>query len=48
MDLRKRVIDALQRGKLDLTITVDGFSDEENAFINADAFRKYYQGAEYA
>jgi len=43
MDLRKRVIDALQRGKLDLTITVDGFSDEENAFINADAFRKYFR-----
>ena len=43
MDLRKRVIDALQRGKLDLTITVDGFSDEENAFINADAFRKYFK-----
>ena len=33
MDLRKRVIDALQRGKLDLTITVDGFSDEENACL---------------
>ena len=43
MDLRKRVIDALQRGKLDLTITVDGFSDEENAFINADDFRKYFR-----
>ncbi|MBK9737375.1 MAG: YicC family protein [Saprospiraceae bacterium] len=43
MDLRKKVIDALQRGKLDLTITLDGFSDEENAFINADAFRKYYR-----
>jgi uncharacterized protein (TIGR00255 family) len=43
MDLRKKVIDALQRGKMDLTITVDGFSDEENAFINADAFRKYYK-----
>lgn len=43
MDLRKKVIDALQRGKLDLTITVDGFSDEENAFINADAFKKYYK-----
>ena len=43
MDLRKRVIDKLQRGKLDLTITLDGFSDEENAFINADAFRKYYR-----
>lgn len=43
MDLRKKVIDALQRGKLDLTITLDGFSDEENAFINADAFKKYYK-----
>ena len=43
MDLRKKVIDALQRGKLDLTITLDGFSDEENAFINAEAFRKYYR-----
>ncbi|MBC7885200.1 MAG: YicC family protein [Saprospiraceae bacterium] len=43
MDLRKRVIDSLQRGKLDLTITLDGFSEEENAFINADAFRKYYK-----
>jgi uncharacterized protein (TIGR00255 family) len=43
MDLRKKVIDALQRGKMDLTITVDGFSDEENAFINADAFKKYYK-----
>ncbi len=43
MDLRKKVIDKLQRGKLDLTITVDGFSDEENAFINADAFKKYYR-----
>lgn len=43
MDLRKKVIDALQRGKLDLTITLDGFSDEENAFINADAFKKYFK-----
>lgn len=43
MDLRKKVVDALQRGKMDLTITVDGFSDEENAFINADAFKKYYK-----
>lgn len=43
MDLRKKVLDALQRGKLDLTITLDGFSDEENAFINADAFKKYYK-----
>ena len=30
MDLRKRVIDALQRGKLDLTITVDGYFRELN------------------
>ncbi|MFN8338338.1 MAG: YicC/YloC family endoribonuclease [Saprospiraceae bacterium] len=43
MDLRKKIIDTLQRGKLDLTIILDGFSDEENAFINADAFRKYYK-----
>ena len=43
MDLRKKVIDSLQRGKMDLTITLDGFSNEENAFINADAFRKYYK-----
>ncbi|MBK8349462.1 MAG: YicC family protein [Saprospiraceae bacterium] len=43
MDLRKKVIDSLQRGKLDLTVTLDGFSDEENTFINADAFRKYYK-----
>lgn len=43
MDLRKKVIDSLQRGKLDLTISIDGFSDEENAFINADAFRKYFK-----
>jgi uncharacterized protein (TIGR00255 family) len=43
MDLRKKVVDALQRGKMDLTITLDGFSDEENAFINADAFKKYYK-----
>lgn len=43
MDLRKKVIDDLQRGKIDVTITLDGFSDEENAFINADAFRKYYR-----
>jgi uncharacterized protein (TIGR00255 family) len=43
MDLRKKVLDELQRGKIDLTITLDGFSDEENAFINADAFKKYYR-----
>jgi uncharacterized protein (TIGR00255 family) len=43
MDLRKKVLDELQRGKIDLTITLDGFSDEENAFVNADAFRKYYR-----
>ena len=43
MDLRKRVIDVLQRGKFDLIITLDGFSDEENTFINRDAFKKYYQ-----
>jgi len=43
IDLRKKVIDALQRGKFDLVITLDGFSDEENSFINRDAFIKYYQ-----
>ncbi len=43
MDLRKKVLDALQRGKMDLTVTVDGIADEENTFINADAFRKYYK-----
>jgi uncharacterized protein (TIGR00255 family) len=43
MDLRKKVVDSLQRGKLDLTISLDGFSEDDNAFINADAFRKYYQ-----
>lgn len=43
MDLRKKVMDALQRGKIDMTISIDGFSDEENAFINADAFKKYYK-----
>ncbi len=43
IDLRKKVIDALERGKFDLTITLDGFSDEESTFINADAFRRYYQ-----
>ena len=43
MDLRKKVLDALQRGKMDLTVTVDGIADEENTFVNADAFRKYYK-----
>ncbi|MFZ1748845.1 MAG: YicC/YloC family endoribonuclease [Saprospiraceae bacterium] len=43
MELRKKVIDELQRGKLDLTITLDGFSDEQNAFINVEAFKKYYR-----
>lgn len=43
MELRKQVMDALQRGKLDLTITVDGFSNEDNAFINAEAFKKFYK-----
>ncbi|MCZ2102060.1 MAG: YicC family protein [Chitinophagales bacterium] len=43
IDLRKKVIEVLERGKFDLTITSDGFSDEENTFINADAFKKYYQ-----
>ena len=43
IDLRKKVIDILERGKFDLTISLDGFSDEENTFINADAFKKYYQ-----
>jgi uncharacterized protein (TIGR00255 family) len=42
MDIRKKLLDELQRGKLDITITVDGFSDEENTYINAEAFRKYY------
>lgn len=43
IDLRKKTIDTLERGKFDLTISLDGFSNEESAFINADAFRKYYQ-----
>lgn len=43
MDIRKKVLDALQRGKIDVTVSVDGISDEENTFINADAFRKYYK-----
>jgi len=43
MDIRKNLLDVLQRGKLDITITLDGMSDEESTFINADAFRKYYK-----
>lgn len=43
MDVRKKVLDALQRGKIDVTVSLDGISDEENTFINADAFRKYYK-----
>ncbi len=43
IDLRKKVIDSLERGKFDLTISLDGFSEEENTFINADAFKKYYR-----
>ena len=43
MDIRKKVLDALQRGKIDVTVSVDGIADEENTFINADAFRKYYK-----
>lgn len=43
MDLRKQVMDFLQRGKIEVLISIDGFSDEENAFINADAFRKYFR-----
>lgn len=46
IELRKKVIDALTRGKFDMTITVDGFSDQDNTFINANAFRKYYQELE--
>ncbi len=43
LDLRKRIIDALQRGKIDVTITLDGFADADVAYINADAFKKYYK-----
>ncbi|MBK8056026.1 MAG: YicC family protein [Saprospiraceae bacterium] len=43
MDIRKKVLDALQRGKIDVTVSVDGIADEENTFINADAFKKYYK-----
>lgn len=42
IDLRKKVLDSLQRGKIDITISVDGFSDNDVAFINAVAFRKYF------
>ena len=43
MDLRKRVMDSLQRGKIDITISIDGFSDDESLFVNAAAFKKYYR-----
>lgn len=42
LDLRKKVMDALQRGKIDVTLSLDGFSDNDVAYINAEAFRKYY------
>ncbi len=42
LDLRKKVLDALQRGKIDITITLDGFSDNDAVFINPEAFKKYY------
>jgi len=43
MDLRKKVLDTLQRGKIEVSISIDGFADEDSAFINADAFKKYYK-----
>ncbi|MEZ4910554.1 MAG: YicC/YloC family endoribonuclease [Saprospiraceae bacterium] len=43
MELRKRVLDSLQRGKIDITISIDGFSDEDSLFVNAAAFKKYYR-----
>lgn len=43
MDIRKKLTDTLLRGKLDIVISIDGFSGDDAVFINADAFKKYYQ-----
>ena len=43
MELRKKVLDSMQRGKIDITITVEGFSEEDSLLVNASAFKKYYK-----
>jgi uncharacterized protein (TIGR00255 family) len=43
MDLRKKVLDILQRGKIELTITAEGHDSDEASVIDAVAFRKYYK-----
>jgi uncharacterized protein (TIGR00255 family) len=43
IDIRKKIMDNLQRGKLELSISLEGYSDENNSYIDAAAFKKYYR-----
>jgi uncharacterized protein (TIGR00255 family) len=43
MELRKKVLDTLQRGKIELTISADGIESDEGTVIDAKAFKKYYK-----
>jgi uncharacterized protein (TIGR00255 family) len=43
MDIRKQVIDFLQRGKLDVTINTDDSGSEESSILNKALFRRYYK-----
>ncbi|MBK9256557.1 MAG: YicC family protein [Saprospiraceae bacterium] len=43
MDIRKQVVDFLQRGKLDVTISTDDSGGEDSSILNKALFRKYYK-----
>jgi len=43
MDVRKQVVDFLQRGKLDVTISTDDTNTEEGSIINKALFRRYFK-----
>jgi len=43
MDIRKLVVDFLQRGKLDVSITTDDSGGEDSSILNKALFRKYYK-----
>jgi uncharacterized protein (TIGR00255 family) len=43
IDLRKKVMDGLSRGKIELNISIEGLESTEGSVVDAVAFRKYYK-----
>jgi uncharacterized protein (TIGR00255 family) len=43
MEVRRKIMENLSRGKFEITIAIDGLSDVGLGSINKEAFRKYYK-----